>query len=92
MFSHVQLPLTVVDKLATMMIFLKVFDFDVLWAIPFVLAAGAVIMVMLGHYFIKYKVMEREYSLGQSYNKEFMEILEYVREQKRKQTHDKYNG
>lgn len=82
-FGHLQVPLTVMDKVLTLGIFLKVFGLNVQWIMTTVGVVGVVLLIYFGHLMVRYKVVERDNSLSQTYNKEFQEILEFVRSQKK---------
>ena len=74
-YSHLSIPLQIVDKVMMIAIFLKVFNIVNYFAIGVIVSIYVAIMVVLGHFDLKHGIASKETSLRNKYNPEIQEIL-----------------
>ncbi len=74
-FSHINIPLSIIDKIVMIAILLKIYDINS----PILLSVVGVIfilaMIIIGHLDLKFGIAEKEMSLNNKYNPEIQAIL-----------------
>ena len=80
--SHINVPLSIIDKIAMALIIFKLWEIKKYWLIGVSAIVVFITWVILGHLDIKYKIMDAEMSLHNKYNPEIREMYERISKDK----------
>ena len=77
--SHLNFPLSIIDKVMLLIVLLKVFDMENYLLVGIMTGSLIVFGLILGHWDVKYGIMEKENSLNNKHNREIQTLLNYKR-------------
>lgn len=75
--SHINFPLSIIERVMLLLTMLKVFDVsnNALYLSIIICGIAVVAGFYIGHWDLKYGIMEKENTLNQKYNKEIQTLL-----------------
>lgn len=74
-YDHINIPISIFDKLIMLSIFLKVFEIENYWVLALVGLVGIASMILLGHIDLKLGILSKETSIRNRYNPEIQRLL-----------------